>query len=64
MKPVLQFSSWRCAGRIAQIPAGVIESIKGNVLGATAFTSNEGFWWLETTPAVAEAAGSAGFEAF
>ncbi|GAA2950900.1 acetate uptake transporter [Glutamicibacter bergerei] len=55
-------------GGIAQILAGIIEFIKGNVFGATAFTSYGafwlGFWWLETNPTVAEAAGSVGLGAF
>ncbi|WP_417364917.1 acetate uptake transporter [Glutamicibacter arilaitensis] len=55
-------------GGLVQLIAGVIEFVKGNVFGATAFTSYGAFWmafwWLETNPEVAEAAGSAGLGAF
>lgn len=55
-------------GGLAQLIAGVVEFAKGNVFGATAFTSYGAFWmafwWLETNPEIAEAAGAAGLGAF
>lgn len=55
-------------GGIAQLAAGMWEFVKGNVFGATAFTSYAAFWlafwWLETNPEVAKAAGSAGIGSF
>jgi len=55
-------------GGAAQLIAGVIEFVKGNVFGATAFTSYGAFWmafwWLETHPDIAQAAGPAGLGAF
>lgn len=55
-------------GGLAQILAGVVEFFKGNVFGATAFTSYGtfwmGYWWLETNPEVAAAAGSLGVGVF
>lgn len=55
-------------GGVVQLIAGVIEFAKGNVFGATAFTSYGAFWmafwWLETNPEVAQAAGPAGLGAF
>ncbi|NAZ16672.1 hypothetical protein GT020_11455 [Glutamicibacter soli] len=51
-------------GGIAQIIVGVIEFFKGNVFGATAFTSYGmfwmGFWWIESNPEIAAAVGSVG----
>lgn len=55
-------------GGLVQLIAGVIEFLKGNVFGATAFTSYGAFWmsfwWLETNPEVAQAAGPLGLGVF
>ena len=55
-------------GGIAQVAAGLWEFAKGNIFGATAFTSYGAFWlsfwWLETHPDVAKAAGAVGVGAF
>ena len=51
-------------GGAAQLAAGLWEFARGNVFGATAFTSYGAFWltywWLQVTPDVAAHAGSVG----
>lgn len=55
-------------GGLTQVAAGLWEFARGNTFGATAFTSYGAFWlsfwWLQTTPEVAAAAGKAGVGAY
>jgi hypothetical protein len=55
-------------GGLAQLLAGMWEFVKGNTFGAVAFSSFGAFWlafwWLNTNPDAAKAAGSAGVGAF
>ena len=55
-------------GGLAQLLAGMWEFVKGNTFGAVAFSSFGAFWlafwWLNTNPDAAKAAGTAGLGAF
>lgn len=55
-------------GGLVQLLVGLVEFFKGNVFGATAFTSYGAFWlafwWLETNPDIAKAAGAQGLGVF
>ena len=55
-------------GGLTQLAAGLWEFARGNTFGATAFTSYGAFWltfwWLQTTPEFAAAAGAKGTGAY